>query len=250
MLDENQKREGQRLYRVAAQDISSANEIILRALAEVLQGLPTAVQVKANFSHIVERAQARAYEIYLAEQGDVCSKALSEFLAFSSSSNGINHGQFAVLDSFFTSLFQSRKNRAGGAFETIVTTIFEKLEYPFTAQPDLGESKPDYVIPSLDYYRQFAADCIIFTCKRTLRERWRQIVTEGTSGKAFFLATIDEKVSTSELSRMKDRSVYLVVPTSIKQKRYSDAPNVITFERFLIDHLDPAINRWRTDNVI
>lgn len=43
-----------------------------------------------------------------------------------------------------------------------------------------------------------APDATIFTIKGTLRERWRQIVTEGTRGLGFFLATIDEGMKESQ----------------------------------------------------
>ncbi len=95
-------------------------------------------------------------------------------------------------------------------------------------------------------------DAIIFTVKRTLRERWRQIVTEGTRGMGFFLATIDEAITPRDLKDMLASRIYLVVPTRIKAVRddYANAPNVITFENFFVYHLDPAIVRWRAAGVI
>ena len=249
MQNEKLKKLGQDLRAKASRGIGSADSIISFSLNEVLHALEASA-IKNSFSEIVENAQARAYQIYLEQEGSSCSKVLAEFIKESGGLDSFGAIEFTVMDSFFTSLSQSRKTRAGGSFEKVVTTVFERLRYPFTPQPNLGESRPDYVIPSLDYYEKFAADCIIFTCKRTLRERWRQIVTEGTSGKAFFLATIDENISAAELDRMKDRSVYLVVPSSIKVATYAEAPNVISFERFLIDHLDPAIKRWQADGVI
>lgn len=95
-------------------------------------------------------------------------------------------------------------------------------------------------------------DCIIFTVKRTLRERWRQIVTEGTRGLGFFLATIDERVSGNALDDMRRSRVYLVVPVRLKQDIaiYSAAVNVISFEEFFAHYLDPAMTRWRETSVI
>jgi hypothetical protein len=94
-------------------------------------------------------------------------------------------------------------------------------------------------------------DCIIFTIKRTLRERWRQIVTEGTRGLGFFLATIDEAVGKNDLDAMRVSRVYLVVPKQLKQniEAYADALNVITFEDFFKLYLDPAMVRWKSQKV-
>ena len=93
-------------------------------------------------------------------------------------------------------------------------------------------------------------DCIVFTAKRTLRERWRQIVTEGTRGLGFFLATIDDGVSQNQLDEMKRNRIYLVCPKHIKDDFYREAINVITFSSFFEDHLDPAMKRWKKSGVI
>lgn len=95
-------------------------------------------------------------------------------------------------------------------------------------------------------------NCIIFTVKRTLWERWRQIVTEGTRGLGFFLATIDENVSGNALDDMRRSRVYLVVPVRLKRdiEVYSDAVNVISFEEFFAHYLDPSMTRWRERHAI
>jgi len=92
-----------------------------------------------------------------------------------------------------------------------------------------------------------AQDAIVFTAKRTLRERWRQIVTEGAKGLGFFLATIDEKVSEAQIKEMKGARIQLVVPSQLKEsvKQYTSAANVITFEDFLEDHLDTKMTKWK-----
>ena len=95
-------------------------------------------------------------------------------------------------------------------------------------------------------------DSVIFTLKRTLRERWRQIVTEGTRGLGFYLGTIDEDIAIRDLEEMKTARIYIVVPERIKNVRedYKKAPNVISFEDFFTHHLDPAMNRWRSQGLV
>jgi hypothetical protein len=157
--------------------------------------------------------------------------------------------QFTALDRFALSLTQSRRSRAGEAFEVIVAYLFNKLDYPYSAQPDLVTSKPDYVLPGLERYQKYPADCIIFTLKRTLRERWRQIVTESATGR-FYLATIDDKISENQLSIMMGKNITLVVPVAVKHRKYPNFDNVISFENFFEDHLDPAMIRWRKNGAI
>jgi hypothetical protein len=120
-----------------------------------------------------------------------------------------------------------------------------------TSQPIIN-GRPDFILPSVEHFRRNVPDAIIFTIKRTLRERWRQIVTEGTRGLGFFLATIDEGIAVRDLEAMLQSRIYIVVPSRIKTlcPDYEAAVNVITFEHFFQFYLDPAMQRWRAAGVI
>lgn len=159
--------------------------------------------------------------------------------------------QFSALDRFFLGLTQGGRPRAGKAFELLIRELFVRLRYPFTSQPIIN-GQPDFILPSVEHFRRYAPDAIIFTIKRTLREHWRQIVTEGTRGLGFFLATIDEGIAERDLEAMLQSRIYVVVPARIKALRpdYQSAVNVITFEHFFQFYLDPAMQRWRAAGVV
>jgi len=214
--------------------------------------------LKTNFSRLVEEVQINAYHEYLAHEKAAAAyairTALTEITGENASADDIfdvMESRFSAIDGFFLGLTQGRRARAGKAFEVLLHTLFTNLRYPFVSQPVIN-GQPDFVLPSLEYFKSNPIDCIIFTAKRTLRERWRQIVTEGTRGLGFFLATIDEKVSKRDLSEMLSSRIHLVIPERIKAARvdYQKAPNVITFEHFFKYHLDPAMERWRVSSVI
>lgn len=237
--------------------IPSGIELTRRAIVEALGQPPYDTDyIKDNFSALVSDLQLAAYGYYLQAERDVCGSALAAYVGSRDQGEAAVDAlhslqeSFFVLDRFFLSLTQSRRQRAGASFEEVVQTLFGALGYPYTPQPELSGSRPDFVLPSLSHYQAFAADCMIFTCKRTLRERWRQVVTEGLTGQAFYLATIDEKISKPELAKMKDRSVIVVVPKLIKEKYYNDQMNVVNFENFFDHHLDPAVSRWKANAVI
>lgn len=248
------KIQARQLFAKCADGIPSAEAVTRQAIEEALGHPPYDVDyVKDNFSSLVADVQVRAYGLYLEAERRVCGAVLANFTSKQSGESSDESElseSFFVLDRFFLSLTQSRRTRAGSAFETVVTTLFEALQYPYTAQPDLSGSKPDFILPSIGHYGAFAADCLIFTCKRTLRERWRQVITEGMTGQAFYLATIDEGLSQSELQRMKDRNVLVVVPAALKDKCYRAVLNVISFEVFFDHHLDPAVRRWKANGVL
>jgi hypothetical protein len=106
--------------------------------------------------------------------------------------------------------------------------LSRRLNYPFEEQQVIN-GKPDFLMPNKQHWDDNTMDCIIFTVKRSLRERWRQIVTEGTRGLGFYLATIDESISSTQISEILSNRIYLVVPSRIKQETetYSSTPNVI-----------------------
>lgn len=254
----SEEQHARNIFALARGNIPSSAEIAGAAITATLgTNLNNKEYIKNNFSSLVNDVQVEAYRAYQNAEKEACGIALEayfrEMLPKNPSAADIfqlMRERFLILDRFFLSLTQSRRTRAGAAFEAVVTTLFTVLEYPHTAQPELAGSKPDYVLPSIQHYGNFAADCIIFTCKRTLRERWRQVITEGMTGQAFFLATIDEKLSKQELQRMKERSVIVVVPTGLKNDKYADQLNVIGFEDFFDHHLDPAMARWKSSGAI
>lgn len=241
--------------------IPSGNQIAATAVHNALANhAGDEAWIRQNFSNLVEHVQIDAYQEYLAAEQSAGSKALSDVLlpiigehATAKQSVDAMGQYFYALDRFFLGLTQGRRPRAGKAFELLIRELFVRLRYPFSAQPIIGgNSQPDFVLPSIEYFRRNPPDAIIFTVKRTLRERWRQIVTEGTRGLGFFLATIDEKIADRDLEAMLESRIHIVVPTRIKTLRpdYEAAVNVITFEHFFQYYLDPAMQRWRAAGVV
>lgn len=245
------------LFASARQNLPSARELAETAIAKALGSKVSDEEfIKDNFSELVSVIQVQAYHAYLEAERLACGTVLASMIkqqiedGVSDSLEDAVSARFFTFDRFFLSLTQSRRTRAGSTFEAVVSTLFKALSYPHTAQPQIAGSTPDYVLPSIEHYAAFATDCMIFTCKRTLRERWRQVVTEGMTGQAFFLATIDEGLSPTELARMKDRNVIVVVPRVLKVSAYPTALNVISFESFFDHHLDPAIVRWKASGAL
>ncbi len=214
--------------------------------------------IKGQFSDLVEKVQSELYKKYLTYESPAGAEAFREVFLPMTGKHGtaedliqiIGDG-FHDLDRLFLSLTQSRRQRAGAAFEYVIREMFQTLKYPFTPQAVIN-GKPDFVLPSIEYYQRNAMDCIIFTVKRTLRERWRQIVTEGTRGLGFYLATIDKSVSANALEEMKASRIHMVVSGQLKcdVHAYAKADNVLSFEEFFAHQLDPAMKRWKKRGVV
>jgi hypothetical protein len=247
----------ERLKNAFNDQIPRGTEIAKQAVNNAVQG-HNSKWIKRNFSLLVERVQVNAYRRYLSAELTIGGEVLSRVFLQLAGKNAepqqamsLLARYFYSLDRFFLGLTQGRRPRAGKVFELLIRELFVRLEYPFSSQPIIN-GQPDFVLPSIDYFRANAPDCVILTIKRTLRERWRQIVTEGSRGLGFFLATIDEEIGAKDLGEMLSARIKLVVPTRIKnvRKEYVKAPNVITFENFFRNYLDPAMRRWKCDGII
>ena len=247
-----------KIFELFKEKIDTPERILTTGINNCIPAGTSPAYIKKNFSRLVSAIQSSAYTVYLKNQKQSGEYALEKYLTKiippkNSAKETISKvaREFENMDKFFLSIAQSRKARAGGAFEDIIKTLFKRLDYPFEEQQIIN-GKPDFLMPGKKHYDTNAMDCIIFTAKRTLRERWRQIVTEGTRGLGFFLATIDEKITSTQLKEMKENRIYLVLPASMKKtiKHYATAPNVISFESFFKDYLDPALKRWKKAGLI
>lgn len=216
--------------------------------------------LKKHFDNIIEELLGIEWELYQKKERRVNIQLLTELfrteinklVSFTPAQvEKLIKGKFDLLNEFFSSLAQSRKVRAGGSFENHVRYLFELLNYPFDKQQTVN-GKPDFILPSKNIYGVNPAECILFTVKRTLRERWRQIIIEGVKTPYYFLATIDERVSKAGLSEMSANRIYLVTPYSLKisKSAYQNAGNVLSFSQFFEGYLDPAMVRWKKAGII
>lgn len=247
------------MWRVFKANMPTTAQIANEAISTVITPeRDNAAYIKANYDALVRDLERTAYDIYLAAQERAFTAAVADHFsplfpdtAAEADAIRIFGSQFEELDSFWLSLTNSRKSRAGTTFETILRTLFKKLNYPFDEQ-EVINGKPDFLLPGREHFNRNAMDCIIFTAKRTLRERWRQIVTEGTRGLGFFLATIDEKVTTNQIAEIRGHRIYLVYPQAIIDEihRYQGEPNIINFSTFFQNYLDPAMRRWLQQGTI
>ncbi len=207
--------------------------------------------MRANLSTIITSAYEDMSTLYFQHERASLGGALFHgfrHFAIDDVSDGVLEAIRAypkALDEFFLSVSQGRKARAGSTFEKLLAAVFRSLGYEFTEQPSI-DGKPDFVFPSVEHYRRAAMDCIVFTAKTTLRERWRQITTEGAKGGAMFLATLDDSITDDDLREMSMQRIYVVVPKSMKDTHYEKHVNAVSFESFLAQFLDPSVLRWQT----
>jgi len=145
----------------------------------------------------------------------------------------------------FLSISQSRKTRAGGSFERHLKYLFSCLNYPYDTQTQLN-GRVDYLFPSEEVFRKNRTACLIISVKRTLRERWRQVVGELASIKAdkIYIVTQEQNISENKIKEMEKHNIDLVVFDEEKEKNFSEHHNVISFTDLVLVHFPAKEKLW------
>ncbi|KPF69949.1 hypothetical protein IP84_03470 [beta proteobacterium AAP99] len=156
---------------------------------------------------------------------------------------------FDELYRVFLSASQARASRAGGSFETVVARTLNAGGIPFAAQNMFDGSKPDFVLPNASTYENDTLrgdHALILTLKTTLRERWKQVVSESKNC-PIYLGTLDENITSATLDKLSDHSIFLVVPERFKASVYTEYANresVISYRDFFDELRSRNMNSW------
>lgn len=119
-----------------------------------------------------------------------------------------------------------RKSRAGLALENHLEALFKAHELRFDRGKETeNRNKPDFLFPGQKDYRDPsfpAARLTMLGAKSTLKDRWRQVLSEASRIETKHLLTLEPGVSANQTSEMQAKRLQLVVPTGV-QKTYTDA---------------------------
>lgn len=153
---------------------------------------------------------------------------------------------------------QSRRSRAGGEFEAIISHLFMGADLPFDEQGLIGTGifadsnlakLVDHVVPGATEYQINKRGTIAISAKTTLRERWQQIGDEmhRTRMPEMYLATIDQTISQNTLAQLRNNNIYPVTTQRIKRDFYSSNNLVLTFEE-LLSIGKAKTKQWKIDD--
>lgn len=113
-------------------------------------------------------------------------------------------------------ILNRRKSRAGKSLEHHLSEVFRVCNLSFESQGKTEDNKqPDFIFPNIESYRsrQFDDSKLIFLAsKTTCKDRWRQILNEADRIKEKHLFTLQQGISSNQLTEMYNYGVRLVVP--------------------------------------
>lgn len=120
---------------------------------------------------------------------------------------------------FSLSVNNRRKSRAGLSLENHLEALFTEngIRYSHTPVTE-NRSKPDFIFPSIDLYRNLnypAVQLTMLGSKTTAKDRWRQVLEEADRIERKHLITLESAISENQTDEMISRQLQLVVPEPI-----------------------------------
>lgn len=151
---------------------------------------------------------------------------------------------FQSVDEFIkyaNSVANRRKSRAGTSLELQLESIFRYEKLKFEAQVITEQNKkPDFIFPAgKDYHNpDFPSMKLHMLASKTCcKDRWRQVISEADRIEKKHLFTLQEGVSSNQLSEMYQHGIILVVPqpiiTSFPEDYRSKIMNLTGFVDFI-----------------
>ncbi|RPF70971.1 type II restriction endonuclease [Aurantiacibacter spongiae] len=122
---------------------------------------------------------------------------------------------------FSLSVQNTRKARVGLALENHLEAIFlaHDVRYARGAETE-NKNKPDFLFPGQDQYRDPSFPVELLTMlgsKSTLKDRWRQVLSEAERIPVKHLATLSPGLSENQTDEMRAKSLQLVVPRGLHE---------------------------------
>lgn len=118
--------------------------------------------------------------------------------------------------SFSLSVQNRRKSRAGQALEHHLEAVFtaQGIRYARGAETE-NRNKPDFLFPGQEEYRDAAfpsGRLTMLGAKSTLKDRWRQVLSEAQRIDDKHLLTLEPGISENQTDEMRAKRLQLVVP--------------------------------------
>ena len=124
------------------------------------------------------------------------------------------------------SVLNSRKSRAGTSFEEHLKALFNATQISFThaARTSLPNgTRPDFLLPCRSVYLDPSTPdevLAVLAAKTSAKERWLQILGEGTRDSARYMASMDRDLTRDQVTTMASAGVSPVLPRAYIERHY------------------------------
>jgi len=187
----------QKLPEKRRKSMPSSKQVVEEALSKLGQNLSNQRFVRSNFDRLLRKLFEKTLHVLEEHEQRVDIQILQEIFNPQKGRGRlqIKPDLYRLLRDYFLSVSQSRKQRGGKDFELQVQTLLEKAGVPFVCQPK--KERVDLILPNDELWKRDRARAVLISIKRTLRERWRQVVDELIFGQrmSVWLKVLSKKSS-------------------------------------------------------
>lgn len=138
-----------------------------------------------------------------------------------------------TLRGLFLSVSQSRKARGGQDFEYQIRTLLDLAAIPYEAQSK--RERADFLLPSSAILKTEKPRAVLLSVKRTLRERWQQVVRElqDIGCPNTYLGTAEDKITPNVVHGITSHNIYVVVWEEVKRHQFPADSMVLGYDQFI-----------------
>lgn len=224
--------------------IPSSEIIIDESLSLISKSKLSKKYLKKNFSQVIVLVEAAAHQNYKKYEISARKKLIKiiskKYATKVTSSQNNNKSELIknvltqlgpILIDFEFRIGQSRKQRGGHALEYIIKKLLERVsissDIPHGKKEREKLNKMDLVVPDQNTALNNPKLARYLSCKRTLRERWKQTVPEKKKNWEMYLITLDDTISESKANDIKKKKLIAYVRDDLKNQSHLNDKNWI-----------------------
>lgn len=214
--------------------IPSNQQLLIDGLASIDTKKLEKGYVRVHFSEIVVTIALNAYSEYLTYQEKAKNELIDSFIGHYLTNTKLNKiNKEASLQDLLRAFLplaiqiefrmgQKRKASAGSTFEKVIRYLLTILN--IKCEKATGNIKKlnrmDIVIPDQSTALNYPDKAIFISCKRTLRERWKQAIPEQNKGWKMYLLTLDDDLPEDKANEFDKHGLIVYVKDDVKIKKH------------------------------
>lgn len=231
----------EKIIYIAKGKLPKLQEILKSAIASIQEEEPNLLNteyIKQNFSECAISLENKALNIYLKNEENLFLSIIEEWVSQNAALLNDLYDKFPAPSDFSKEVCkhfyhmvkemeflasQIRKARGGKTFEYIIEYLLKSIGIP--CEKPSGEKRKvlkriDLVIPNQEIALSRPDKAYFLSCKRTLRERWKQTIPERKPSWRVFLITIDDSLSENKADEINDLGMIVYVRDELKVKAH------------------------------
>lgn len=209
--------------------IPDVDEIVEEAIEKLTNsGILTHEQIKSKFSDALSILERTAYDLYIEYENKALENLKERYIKTEGENippKKVMNNTFPLVKEFEFRAGQSRKARGGSTFEKAVPLLLQAMlvqcEKPTKNDDAKTFRQIDLIIPSVDVAVERPEQAVFISVKRTLRERWKQVIDERILGYVYLVTHAGEKdLTKSKCEDISKHKIILYVRDEIKNLDY------------------------------